>query len=379
MRLTARGAGLGGAAAVLLAAGLIFGYRHLVVLGTACVAALLFAGGYVWFRPRLTVARGVEPDRVMRGESSTVTLEVGNTSRLRGATLIAHDRCGAASVAVPLLRLKAGGSTTAQYPVPTDRRGVVGIGPLRVVRHDPLGLITLARGYGGTAQVWVYPRVHRLTAVPTGITRSLDGRDDRVPHGTITFDTLREYVVGDELRRVHWRTSAKVGELMVREQLDTSLPRLAVLLDDRRSSYPDADLFEAACEAAASLVMAAFRDELPIVLRLLSGRSAADRSARAYLDLLAESELSGPGSSGAGASATSDRSIEELRTQRVGDTLIYLTGDPDLAQVSTLRTAYPTLVAGVFGPARPALERVVVLAVRDGAEFAAAWDGVQVW
>ncbi|GAA4245957.1 DUF58 domain-containing protein [Dactylosporangium darangshiense] len=369
MRLTARGAGLCAAAAALLGVGLVFGYPHLVVLGTACVAALVFAVAYVWWRPQLTVARAVEPDRVMRGESSTVTLRVGNASRMRGATLVAHDRCGAASIPVPLLRLKAGGETTAQYQVPTARRGVVAIGPLRVVRRDPLGLLALARGYGGTAQVWVYPRVHRLSAVPTGITRSLDGRDDRVPHGTITFDTLREYVVGDELRRVHWRTSAKVGELMVREQLDTSLPRLVVLLDDRRASYADPERFEAACEAAASLVMAAFREELPIALRLLSGAHASGSSTRDYLDLLAESDFS----------AMSETTISTLRTQRLGDTLVYLTGDPDLSQVSTLRTAYPTLVAGVFGDATPALERVVVLAVRDGEEFAAAWDGVQAW
>ncbi|MFG2039171.1 DUF58 domain-containing protein [Dactylosporangium sp. NPDC048998] len=376
MRVTARGAGLCAAAAVLLGVGLVFGYPSLVVLGTAAVAALVFAAAYVWWRPRLTVSRGVEPDRVMRGESSTVTLRVGNTSRLRGATLVAHDRCGETSVPVPLLRLKAGGETTAQYPVPTARRGVVPIGPLRVVRRDPLGLLSLARGYGGTAQVWVYPRVHRLAAVPTGVTRSLDGRDDRVPHGTITFDTLREYVVGDELRRVHWRTSARVGELMVREQLDTSLPRLVVLLDDRRASYADPELFESACEAAASLVMAAFREELPIALRLLSGgrqvEGASGNTTRDYLDLLAEAEISEK-------SEMPESSIAALRTQRLGDTLVYLSGDPDLSRVSTLRAAYPTLVAGVFGDARPALERVVVLAVRDGAEFAAAWDGVQAW
>jgi uncharacterized protein (DUF58 family) len=372
MRLTARGAGLCGAAVALLGVGLVFGYPHLVVLGTACVAALMFASVYVWWRPQLTVARAVDPDRVMRGESSAVTLRVGNTSRLRGATLVAHDRCGDASIPVPLLRLKAGGETTAQYQVPTARRGVVGIGPLRVVRRDPLGLLALSRAYGGTAQVWVYPRVHRLSAIPTGVTRSLDGRDDRVPHGTITFDTLREYVVGDELRRVHWRTSAKVGELMVREQLDTSLPRLVVLLDDRRSSYPDPDRFESACEAAASLILAAFREELPIALRLLSGAQAGGSSTRHFLDLLAEADFSE-------ISEMSDTSVASLRAQRLGDTLIYLTGDPDLSHVSTLRTAYPTLVAGVFGDAVPALERIVVLAVRDGAEFAAAWDGVQAW
>jgi hypothetical protein len=115
--------------------------------------------------------------------------------------------------------------------------------------------------------------------------------------------------------------------------------------------------------------MAAFREELPIALRLLSGRAASGRSTRDYLDLLAETE----------PSDAAEHAIEELRTSRVGDTLIYLTGDADLSRVSTLRTAYPTLVAGVFGDERPALERVVVLAVRDGTEFAAAWDGVQAW
>ena len=99
--------------------------------------------------------------------------------------------------------------------------------------------MTLARTYGGTATVWVHPRIHLLRAVPAGMARSLDGRIDKVPHGTITFDSLREYVVGDELRRVHWRSSAKVGELMVREQLDTSEPTIVVLLDDRAGAHPD--------------------------------------------------------------------------------------------------------------------------------------------
>jgi uncharacterized protein (DUF58 family) len=407
MRVTARGAGLCAAAVVLLAVGLAFGYPHLVVLGTACVAALAFAGGFVWWRPRLTVSRSVEPDRVMRGESSTVTLRVGNSSRLRGATLIAHDRCGPASVPVPLLRLKAGGETTAEYPVPTARRGVVAIGPLRVVRRDPLGLLSLSRGYGGTSQVWVYPKVHHLSAVPAGVARSLDGRVDKVPHGSITFDTLREYVVGDELRHVHWRTTARIGELMVREHLDTSLPRLVVLLDDRLTAYPDAGreresaYFESACEAAASIVMAAFREELPIALRLVSGAHASGRGTRGYLDVLAEAELHGPEPHSTEPHSTEphrtaphgakphnadrlDTTVAEIRAQRIGDTLIFLTGPAgaaDLGRVGVLRGAYPALVAGTFGTAEApaAIEGLVVLTARDGVDFAAAWDGVQAW
>ncbi|WP_327005372.1 DUF58 domain-containing protein [Dactylosporangium sp. NBC_01737] len=384
MRFTSRGIGLSVSAPVLVAVGFAFQYAQLTVVGTAAVAAVLFGFAYVWWRPRLTVARAVDPDRVMRGESSTVTLTVGNTSRLRGATLIAHDRCGPASVPVPLLRLKAGATTTAAYPVPTARRGVVDIGPLRVVRRDPLGLLTLARGYGGVSKVWVYPTVHHLTAVPTGVMRSLDGRVDRVPHGSITFDTLREYVVGDELRHVHWRTTARVGELMVREHLDTSLPRLVVLLDDRLAAYPDADRsrdsahFESACEAAASIVMAAFREELPVTLRLAGGAHAGGKDTRGYLDLLAEATL--------GAGDQLDSTVAQLRTRRVGDTLVYLTGPggaADLGRVGTLRAAYPSLIAGAFGTADgevpTALDGLQVLSAADGADFAAAWDGVGAW
>ena len=125
-----------------------------------------------------------------------------------------------------------------------------------------------------------------LRAVPAGMARSLDGRIDKVPHGTITFDSLRAYVVGDELRRVHWRSSAKVGELMVREQLDTAEPTIVVLLDDRASAHPDvragvAESFESACEAAASIVAAAVREDLPVSLHLVTAVAA-----RPYLDVL---------------------------------------------------------------------------------------------
>src|SRR3954468_13146294 len=115
-----------------------------------------------------------------------------------------------------------------------------------------------------------------MAATPTAVTRSLDGRGDRGPHGRIPLHKLHQSVIGDELRHVHWRTTARIGELMVREHVDTSLPRLVVLLDDRRSAHPDAvdgtaDSFEAACEAAASIVVAAQREELPVALQTVSG------------------------------------------------------------------------------------------------------------
>ncbi|WP_194823215.1 DUF58 domain-containing protein, partial [Micromonospora sp. S-DT3-3-22] len=290
MGLTARGTGLLVAATALLGAGLRFAYPELAVLGAAGAVAVGQAVLVAARTPRLVVSRTADPDRVAVGEPARMALTVRNAGRLRVGSLLAEDHCAGRPVPVPVLRLRPGRDTGVGYDVPTRRRGVLPVGPLRVTRRDPLGLYAATRAYGPTAVIRVHPRVYPLTAVPTGAGRSLDGRTDGVPHGSITFDSLREYVVGDELRRVHWRTSARVGELMVRENVDTSLPRLVVLVDNRAAAHPErsggvAASFEAACEAAASLVVAAFRQDLPVVLLLVC--PADDRTADPPLDRLA--------------------------------------------------------------------------------------------
>jgi uncharacterized protein (DUF58 family) len=375
--VTGRGAGVLIAALTLLLAGFRYGYPDLALLGTAAAVAVGCGVVFAVWRPGLGVDRVASPERVARGEDAGMTLTVHNTSKLRAANLVAVDRCGPASVPVPLLQLRPGRDTTVVYPVPTQRRGVVPVGPLRVTRSDPLGLMTLSRTYGGVATVWVHPRIHLLRAVPAGMARSLDGRIDKVPQGTITFDSLREYVIGDELRRVHWRSSAKVGELMVREQLDTSEPTIIVLLDDRAGAHPEvrdgtADSFEACCEAAASIVAAAVREDLPVALHLVSGPAQGP-----FLDVLTEAELCGGDLS---------RTLRSLRQNRLGDTLVYLTGPGgrgDLGAVSALRGAYPVVIAGLFGDrdAAPvsAGGGLIVIEAEDGEQFAGAWDGVRGW
>jgi uncharacterized protein (DUF58 family) len=370
--VTSRGLGVAIAAVLLLGAGFAFGYPDLALLGAAAAVAASCAVGYALWRPALGVDRRAEPDRVARGDPAAMTLTVRNTSRIRSAGMVATDRCGGADVPVPLLRLRPGKDTVVRYPVPTRRRGVVPVGPLRVTRGDPLALMSLSRSYGDTTLVWVHPRIHPLRAVPAGMARSLDGRIDKVPHGTITFDTLREYVVGDELRRVHWRSSAKVGELMVREQLDTSEPTIVVLLDDRAAGHPDPESFEVACEAAASIVAAAVREDVPVSLHLVTELRTGP-----FLDVLTETSL---------RSGDLAARLRHLRGQRLGDTLVFLTGSggrDDLGAVSALRGPYPVVIGGLFGDrdAAPvsAGDQMIVIEAATGAEFAGAWDGVRGW
>jgi uncharacterized protein (DUF58 family) len=387
VRLTARGYGLLVAGVLLLGAGFWFGYPELAALGCAGIVAVGGALAFVAWRPRLTVDRMADPDRVMRGEPSRVRLSIANASRFFGASLVARDRLRpGGTVPVPLVRLRPGTVTEVDYPVPTSRRGVIDVGPLEITRRDPLGLVGVVRRYGDSAKVWVRPRVHTIGAVPVGLSRSLDGRVDRVPHGSITFAALREYVMGDDLRHVHWRTSARVGELMVREHVDTSLPRVVLLLDDRAAAHVVAtdgeSTFEAVCEAAASVVVAAFREDIHVEIQLVSGVAAAAGHVETgpLLDLLAEATEVPETSEASLRTAT-----ERLRVRRMGDTLLYLTGPPNeehLGIVAGLRGAYPSIIAGVFGPVEGGLATSVgllVVGARDGADFAAAWDGVRAW
>jgi uncharacterized protein (DUF58 family) len=375
MPFTSRGVGLLITVPVLLVTGFRFGYPELTVLGCAALVALLGAAGYAAWRPRPLVERSAEPDRVTRGEPSQVTLTVRRSGWFGGGAFTGYDRCGAAKIAIPPVRLKRSGSTAVTYPVPTDRRGVVAIGPLRVIRRDPLGLVELFRRHGATGQVMVYPRSFPLSAAPLGTARSLDGQADRVPHGSITFDSLREYVVGDDLRRVHWRTTARVGELMVREHVDTSRPRLVILLDDRRTVYPTPNDFESACEAAASVIALAQREDLPVRLMLASFPTGEESGgARGRLDALARADLT---------DADLALAVRRLRGRTPGDTLVFLTGAGGASDIAALTGSYPSTMAVVFGVWPEAvttrLSGLLVVNARNGPDFARVWDGAGSW
>lgn len=383
------------AGAVLAGVGYVFGYAELVVLGVVALAA--FAGALVFagWPPSLAVRRTIEPDRVVRGDSGRAILAIRSTARWRSQVLVGHDRVttvdaarsGAGAVreaAIPLLRLKAGAHTDTEYPLPTLRRGVLDIGPLSVARRDPLGLVAATRQYGGVTRLWVHPRAHPLRSVPVGASRSLDGVVDAVQYGSITFHALREYVPGDDLRHVHWRTSAHIGQLMVREHVDTSLPRIVVFVDDRAAAYRGSlveDALEEVIEAATSVVVAARRAELHVELHLVSGRVLTPPDGhvevRSYLDLLAEVQpVDEPSLRPA---------VYKLRQRGRGDTLVLLTGSSqgsDLEPVGLLRDVYPTVVIGVLG-AMPeglaSLPKVIMLPARNAEEFAKQWDGVNRW
>ncbi len=285
LTLTAVGAGVVGGAIVVGGLGWIFGYTVLTGIGVAALVILVIAALTTRVVPDLTVERIIEPTTVERGQPAHGLVSVRNRTTRPTAACQARDRVidtGGGRVdehvQVDIPRLRRGQSIAVPYQLPTTRRGVLQVGPLSIDRSDPFGLFVAQRTVGSAIDVRVEPRVIKLDPRPSGRLRHLDGpTSESASSGTLTFHSLREYTRGDDVRRVHWPSTARTGTLMVREQVDTSQPSTVIVVDVRADRYMHDD-FEEAIDVAASMVAASDRLGFPIRLITTSGQTAAVRA-----------------------------------------------------------------------------------------------------
>lgn len=293
MRLTVRGAALLVAAVVLFVAGMLLGLPLLRALAGVAVGALVVAVIPAAGRLRPDIRRELHPDRVQRGTPAIARLIVGNTSGGRQPAFTAVDRIGGEVREIPVRALPAGGSTWQVYELPTGRRGLIEVGPLVVERSDLLGLARSRSEVGQPVTLRVYPRRHAVRLAGAGRSRHHhEGEPPPVPvAGSMDLRALREYVVGDEPRHLHWKATARTGQLMVREYVDPAQPWCVVLLDDRADALT-ATAFEEAVEVAASILWESCEQERPARLVLASGpaveTAGGASGARQLLDRLCE-------------------------------------------------------------------------------------------
>lgn len=224
-----------------------------VAFGGVVAAVLLTLRG-----PRVEVRRDLYPDRVERGRAALATLHVRNTGTRWQPALAAQDIAGDVREQVEVRRLAPGAEATYRYELPTTRRGLLPVGPLVLERSDPLGLARHRLTAGGSTTLWVHPLRHPAKTAIAGRPRHHhDGRttDDSL-RGSADLRDVRPYVVGDEVRHLHWKATARTGQLMVRDYVDPDQPRMNILLDNRTGVLP-AEGFEEAVEVAASLAFSA--------------------------------------------------------------------------------------------------------------------------
>ncbi len=248
------------AAVAAFIVGRLFGLIELYVLGTGLVFAIVLALFAVQRAlPALHVHRVARPPMVVVGESARVDIEVVNRGRRRSPHLNLWEPVGENGGApMQLAPLTIGESAMAAYRVPTARRGLLQTGPLLAEHRDLLGLCSRTNEMAGTGEVLVVPAHIPLTFPQLGSAGRL-GQHLRLKAWGQTgseFHSLREYVAGDDLRRISWKASARSTGLLVRETALEGLRRCTVVLDPNASEY-DADTFELAVSAAASVVSSA--------------------------------------------------------------------------------------------------------------------------
>ncbi|MFE6100296.1 DUF58 domain-containing protein [Streptomyces laurentii] len=213
-------------------------------------------------RYRVAGSRRLAPQRVETGSEARVHLRVDNVSRVPTGLLMLQDHVPYMLGPRPrfvLDRVEAGGRREVSYRVRSDLRGRFPLGPLQLRLGDPFGMCELTRSFSAYDTLTVIPRTEPLPPVTLGgesggygegrqRSLALAGDDDIIP---------RAYRHGDDLRRVHWRSTARYGELMVRREEQPQRARCTVLLDTRELAYegggPDS-AFEWAVSGAASVL-----------------------------------------------------------------------------------------------------------------------------
>jgi uncharacterized protein (DUF58 family) len=272
--LTRSGWTFGAIALVSLLAGIVMNFAELVGIGLAFLACVILAVAWLGRRPAIEVSRELAPSRVNEGDGSTGVLTIKNNGSRRSPPVLAVERFAGGSVSVPVPGLASGATHVVGYRLPADRRGCYAVGPLAISHSDPLHLVNSTQTFGAEATLWVHPRVSRVAPIPTGRSQELEGpKSDGAPRGGIAFHSLREYEPGDDLRMIHWRSSARTGTLMVKHTVITNEPRLLLVLDTSASSY-EGDSFEDAVRVVASLLAAGVEKRFPTTLRSTGGLRA---------------------------------------------------------------------------------------------------------
>ena len=352
--ITRRGWLLLAGAVGLVVAGRLFGIAELYVLATAAVVLTVAAIVSVRTAPlALHATRTLHPAKVHAGTDSRVDLTVRNRSARTLPVVAVRDPFdeGRRQARFLLAPLAPGETARAAYRLPTERRGIYRLGPLELSTGDPFGLARRAAVAAAATQLTVLPRLDLVAPLPHTLGHDPYARAD---HPNVLgqlgedFYALRPYQVGDDLRRVHWPSTARLDELMIRQDELPWQGRATVLLDVRRRAHT-AESLELAVSAAASILTACVRYRALVRLVTTDGLDSGFGNGTAHVDALMEHL----------ATVKADRRdllpavLGSLRRSGNGGALAAVTAaapDDDLEGIARLQARFGEVTLVVFEP-----------------------------
>lgn len=279
--LTRKGWALLGLAAAASVAGYLVGVPELYPLSAAAVVLVLSAriwvGGRTW---DVRASRSVRPSRVPAGSEARVFVSVRNYDSRRAPPVSVRDYFadGGLAGAFAIAPLSSGEARSAFYRLPAPRRGMLEFLPLKIELCDPFGLARVVRVAAPAASLTIHPHVDLL---PHSSIPSDSERDQRVAapllgRGGDEFYALREYQLGDDLRQVHWTSTARTDELIIRQPQNLWRGKTIVVVDARVSVH-DRQSFEEVLSVAASLAVSGLRGGLQVRVVIIGGKEVGGR------------------------------------------------------------------------------------------------------
>ncbi len=376
-RLNRNGTAVLVSAVALVAVGAITGYREFLIL--AVVASLVLIAAVVV--PRVTspieFRRIDTPKFVPRGAMVSITLEA-TADRLAPLTRIIDQLSGHA-VPIDLPEIDPTMATIVTYRLQALRRGAHLVGPLLEERTDPFGLAVRTVEHDVVDEILVHPTIHSLRLPESGNrmrqTRATVMRFSEDP--LADFRSLREYVVGDDSRLVHWASTAKTGTLMVRDHFELRRTTRCIILETVDRSVTDL-LFEDAVEIAASLVCESLEKNIPVVAKTRDphapGRARPLRERQEALELFTRVQRTSLGET---------LSVGQLKlTTDPGDQIFLIAGaaSPLIAQMSATAAFTQRLHVVRLHDRSAPLPRLTVrhTDTTSAEQFASHWNGGRV-
>lgn len=313
----------------------LLGWAELLVFFLAGLT--LVAAGLVMSAGNLSCKAELDLDRIRlsAGQESELSIILSNpghgaTRRGRVSILV-----GSESVYLPVPALSPGQLVHLHLGLQAMHRGAMPVGPITMEAGDPFGIIRRQQVLADGGQLYVHPKVVSLLPVMAGLERDLEGQaSPGIVDDDLEFHALRPYEPGDDIKRIHWLSTARTGSMMVRQYEPALRTDTALWMDTNPSSYASADEFEMAVSIFASLGAQCLLDGRR--LAAVASSSRAGHNPSSHVDLRPQkSRSNGPD----GPSGGRSRRMRQSRSTRATDLLRTDTADAFLDDCSAILPA----------------------------------------
>ncbi|MFN3866790.1 MAG: DUF58 domain-containing protein, partial [Demequina sp.] len=237
-----------------LTAAVAWGWAEAWVVAVAAFALIAMCAPFLLGRHSYDVALEFDRDRVVAGTELVASLAVRNIGQRVALPALLDIPIGEGLVEAHVPLLRAGAEHRETLTIAAKRRGVIEVGPMTIGRGDPLGILQRDHTWPDVQHIFVHPATVAIPSTSAGLLRDLEGViTPTIVDSDLAFHAIRDYRPGDSRRHVHWKSTAKTGQLMVRQYEETRRSRIAIAIDLDITQYTNEDEFEMGISAAASL------------------------------------------------------------------------------------------------------------------------------